>query len=257
MRIGRRSIPEFTQRLLDVNNFKAIPAFFRTYDAPVQAILSEVLSLQNYPRHVNLKTPIGKQRIELFSAADFSTLNLIFVRKDYYTPAEMKTVVDIGSNIGLSTFYWLTRNPSCFVYCYEPSPISYHRLLSNLGPWQGRFAAFQAAVSNFKGKVPFYIESSGVYSSLDSLQDGQTSIECDCLHINDVLETILNARSHIDVLKIDSEGHELRTLAAIDLSFWKHISCINTDAKGAGEYIPKIFTYDRVSSAERFYQHTS
>lgn len=255
MRIGKRSILELSQRLLDVNNYKAIPSFFEVYEAPVQAIISEVFSSAQYPRQVKVNTPIGDQVVNLFSAADFSTLNLIFVRKDYYVPAKMETVVDIGSNIGLSTLYWLTRNPSSFVYCYEPSPISYKKLLDNLEKWEGRFKPFQYAVSNFNGRVPLYIEESGVYSSLDSDVSGQQSVDCQCLHINEVLESVLKERESIDILKIDSEGHELRTIAAIDKSFWKYINCINTDCKEASEHIPVEFKRDKVSSAERFYRN--
>jgi FkbM family methyltransferase len=254
MRVGKRSILELSQRLLDVNNYKAIPSFFEVYEAPVQAIISEVFSSAQYPRQVKVNTPIGDQVVNLFSAADFSTLNLIFVRKDYYVPSKMETVVDIGSNIGLSTLYWLTRNPSSFVYCYEPSPSSYKKLLDNLEKWEGRFTSFQYAVSNFNGHVPLYIEESGVYSSLDAEVSGQESVDCQCLHINEVLEQVLKERGSIDVLKIDSEGHELRTIAAIDQSFWKHINCINTDCKEASEYIPKEFKRNKVSSAERFYR---
>jgi FkbM family methyltransferase len=259
VKIGRRDLGTFLARVFDPDSYQAIPNFFNTYENPLQAIINETFSLGSYPSQVELKTSIGKHKIQLFSASDFSTLNLIFCRKDYYVPQYLKTVVDIGSNIGLSTFYWLTRNPDCFVYCYEPSPISYERLTKNLQAFTDRFQSHQAAVSDFRGTAQFGIEKSGVYSTLDFVKEASErefidNIDCQVLHINDILEAVLAQRGRVDVLKIDSEGHELRTIQAIDPSFWPHIYCVNTDCTGAAEYIPKDFQFDHLSSAERFYR---
>jgi FkbM family methyltransferase len=252
MRIGKRNPSAFIQRIIDIESYRSVNRFFKVYDSPVKALTSEILSLGEYPCKKVIKTPIGKQTVNLYSISDFSTLNLVFCRQDYFVPQQFKTVVDIGSNIGLSSLYWLTRNSDSYVYCYEPSPISMERLLGNLTAFQGRYKASPAAVSNFNGTAELGIEESGVYSSLDLVS--ANSVTCECRHINDVLEEALTERGQIDILKVDSEGHELRTIEAIDRSFWPYISCVNTDARGCGAFIPGEFKSTIVSSAERFYR---
>jgi FkbM family methyltransferase len=250
MKIGKRTIKTLTARMLDPSSYVAIPNFFQVYDNPIGAILTEVLSLGSYPCSVNIKTPIDKQKVKLWSVSDFSTLNLIFCRRDYYVPNNLSTVVDIGSNIGLSSLYWLTRNNGSFVYCYEPSPISFKRLLENLKDFAGRYSAYQDAVSDFNGKAQLGLEESGVYSSLDLKTEN--FVECKVIHINELLEKVCSERGNIDVLKIDSEGHELRTIKAIDKSFFSYIGVINVECCGASGYIPQEFHYSVVTSAERY-----
>ena len=252
MRIGKRSVVEFGRRLLDANNYKALPRFFRVHDHPVRVVFEEVLSLGSYPRVLGINTPAGRAKVELFSPADLSTLNLIFCRQDYYVPPDTRVVVDVGSNIGLSAVFWLTRNSESFVYCYEPAPISYDRLVGNLQSFQNRFVAHREAVSNFRGSATLGLEASGVYSSLDL--DSSRSVPCRVVHINDVLEPVLTRHGGIDVLKIDSEGHELRTLEAIAPEYWKQIRCVNVDCRGASKFIPEEFQHGRVASAERFWR---
>jgi FkbM family methyltransferase len=252
MRIGKRSLAEFGRRLLDRNNYKAIPRFFEVHDRPARVLFEEILSLGSYPRTLAIKTPSGPVDVELFSPADLSTLNLIFCRQDYYLPDDTRVVVDVGSNIGLSALYWLTRNNESFVYCYEPAPTSHDRLVANLRPFKDRFVARREAVSNFSGEARFGLETSGVYSSLD-LNSSQ-HVTCQVLHINEVLEPVIRRHGQVDVLKIDSEGHELRTLEAVAPEFWKRIRCINVDCTGGSQFIPPEFHRSRVASAERFWR---
>jgi FkbM family methyltransferase len=258
MKIGKRSLNGFIQRLIDINSYRSIPQFLYVHQNPLRAMIEEISSSGTYPRSVKINTPIGNTEISLYSVADFSTLNLVFCRQDYYTPKNIKVVIDIGSNIGTSAMYWLTRNQDSIVHCYEPSPISCERLDKNLSRFGDRYRSNKVAVSNFTGKAPLGIETSGVYSSLDyhnyTHKTFTDYIECDVININDVLENVLGEHDKIDVLKIDSEGHELRTVQAIDNSFWAYISCLNVERCGASQYVPSDFICSTVSSSERFYR---
>jgi FkbM family methyltransferase len=252
MRIGRRRLRAFRRKLLDGSNYKAIPRFPEVHDHPIRVLFEDAFSLGRYPRTITIKTPTGQVDVQLFSAADLSTLNLIFCRQDYYLPENTRVVVDIGSNIGLSALYWLTRNKASYVYCHEPAPVSYDRLVSNLRAFQGRFQARNEAVSNFRGTASLGIEASGVNSSLELRSTN--SVTCQVVHINEVLDAVIKRHGQIDVLKVDSEGHEFRTLEAIAPEYWKQIRCVNVGCHGASEFIPKEFRYSRVASAERFWK---
>jgi FkbM family methyltransferase len=252
MKIGRRRLRGFGRRLLDGSNYRAIPRFFGVHRRPVRMFVQDVLSLGQYPRTVTIRTPTGPAEARLFSPADLSTLNLVFCRQDYYLPKDTRVVVDIGSNIGMSALFWLTRNPDSFVYCFEPSPVSYQRLSENLRPFQGRFDARCEAVSDFTGSATLGIEASGVNSSLELRSND--SVDCRVTHINEILARVLERHDHIDVIKLDSEGHELRTLQAIPPDYWRRIRCINAGCHGVSSAVPQEFRFDQVASAERFWR---
>ena len=57
------------------------------------------------------------------------------------------------------------------------------------------------------------------------------------------------------LLKIDNEGEELKTVAAIDKKFWEYIACINVDGSSVREYVPRIFNLTRLGSAQRYYKN--
>lgn len=253
MKIGRRRPGEFLRRITDLSNYTALGKMFMVHRNPVKAVFEEVFSLGRYPRTVTIRTPTGSEKVGLFSPADMSTLNLIFCRGDYYMPKGAKVIVDIGSNIGLSALFWLTRNDESYVYCYEPSPVSYERLERNLHTHLNRVSLNRAAVSDFAGMVRLGLEPSGVYSSLDLVSD--MSVECKVVHINDVLEKALQRHDSIDVLKVDSEGHEIRTLKAIKPEYWNRIRCVNVDTREAASIIPKEFHHSHVASADRFWRN--
>ena len=40
-------------------------------------------------------------------------------------------VLDIGSNIGITSHYWLFKNQKVKIYCYEPSKKNFKRLIEN------------------------------------------------------------------------------------------------------------------------------
>lgn len=250
MRIGRRRLRAFRRRLFDVSNYKAIPRFFEVHDRPLRVMVEDAFSLGRYPRTVSIRTPTGRVAPRLFSSADLSTLNLVFCREDYYAPQNIRAVVDIGSNIGLSALYWLTRNTESYVYCHEPAPMSYERLAGNVAPFKDRVTVRCVAVSDFQGEARLGIEKSGVNSSLELAS--AESVACAVIHINDVLKPVLERHGQIDVLKIDSEGHEFRTLQAIAPEYWPRIRCVNIGCHGAAEFVPQAFRYSRVASAERF-----
>ena len=125
MKIGRRNIGIFLARSFSVQNWKAMTMFKKVHTEPLKSIYQELFSVGKYPRLIKFKSPTGLHEVKLYSPNDFSTFNLIFCRQDYFTTNNFKTVVDIGSNIGISAVFWLTRYYQSKVYCYEPSSANY------------------------------------------------------------------------------------------------------------------------------------
>ncbi len=174
-----------------------------------------------YPYRVRLRTPIGPRDAHLFVRDDVLTLNEVFCREDYRTDGSAGTVVDIGSNIGLSALYFLTRGPGVRCHLFEPVPRNVERLRINLAGFEDRYLLQEIAVGAQAGVVEFGVEPTGRYGGI-GVRTGNT-IRVQCAHINDVLRGVLTTAERIDLLKIDTEGQEARSLAAIEPSLLSRV----------------------------------
>jgi FkbM family methyltransferase len=147
--------------------------------------------------------------------------------------------VDVGANIGLSALYFLTRNSQSRCYLYEPLSTNVERLRGNLSPFADRFVLHQVAVADREGRLSFGVEPTGRYGGLQTHQTddfadraGAHYIDVECQHINSVLAAVLEKEGKIDLLKIDTEGAEMATVAAIDPIYRRHIGVIYMEASG-------------------------
>jgi FkbM family methyltransferase len=137
--------------------------------------------------------------------ADASTLEKIFVWNDYDLdyPAEVKTVIDAGANIGLSSIFFAVRFPHATVVAIEPESENFRLLELNTRHYP-QIVPLRAALwsddttlglSNPDDRVDSY------QYRLDAAQQMVPAFQ---------LPSIL-ARfrlSNVDVLKIDIEGAE-------------------------------------------------
>jgi FkbM family methyltransferase len=163
----------------------------------------------------------------------------VFCRRDYATGPEARVVVDVGSNIGISALYFLTRNRHLRVHCYEPVPANARRLRANLTAFADRFELTEAAVADRSGRVSFGVEASGRYGGI-GVATGD-AIEVPCLDVNDVLAGVLSREGRIDVLKLDTEGAELRTARAIRPEHLDRIDTIYLELERPAEVHPERF----------------
>jgi len=179
----------------------------------VEVFKRHLFGAGDYPYACRVRTPLGLVRPTLWSTHDVWTLVEIFCRLDYRAPASAEVVVDIGSNIGLSALYFLTRNDRCRCRLYEPDPRNVERLRTNLEAFTERWELDEAAVGPTSGRVRFGREPSGRYGAVGA-ETGDV-IEVECLDVNDVLQQALAETPEIDVLKLDTEGLEEATVEAI------------------------------------------
>jgi FkbM family methyltransferase len=183
-----------------------------------------VTSAGGYPYVINIKTPIGLLSLQLHDAHDLRTVNEIFFRNDYPAPCNIGVVIDIGSNIGISGAYFMTRNKDCKCYLYEPLPSNIAKLKKNLEAFEGRFVLNECAVSTVSGMRPFYTEPTGRYGTLVKPLNG--CIRVMVRNINGILAEVLSENPLIDLIKIDIEGLEEEVVNAIDKGFLYRIRLI-------------------------------
>ena len=167
----------------------------------------------NYPFTCSVRTPLGRANAKLYSHHDVWTLSEVFCREDYRAGSQARVFVDVGSNIGLSALYFLTRNRESRCYLYEPDPRNVKRLRHNLDPFADRWSVEEAAVGPRGGVVEFGREPTGRYGAVGARTADVIKIRC--LEINQILEHVVARETAIDILKIDTEGLEEETVAAI------------------------------------------
>lgn len=257
-KIGKRNFLTFVKRIIKFDNYIGLIRFFKVHKSPFKSIFNEIFSWGNYPKILYFNSPLGETKVNLYSADDFSTFNLVFCRQDYLFNKGNKIILDIGSNIGLSAIYWLTRNKDTLIHCYEPSSKNFEKLKENLKEFNGRFSLYKNAVSSKTFSSYLNLEKNGIYNSINETNKNQIYYErekCEVVSINSCIEKIIKEYGKIDIIKIDNEGEELKTVASIDKKFWSYIKCINVDGVSVREYVPKIFSLSKLGSAQRYYKN--
>lgn len=134
---------------------------------------------------------------------------------------EAMTIVDVGANQGLYALRAKQENPACHIYCFEPNPLEYATLLANikLNHVEG-VEMFNLAVGDEVKEIEFeYLPNAGAISgrSIRTVPRPWMREEfiAHCRIMQTTLDDFCVSRniSHIDILKIDTEGMELEVLS--------------------------------------------
>ncbi len=128
----------------------------------------------------------------------------------------IKVFFDIGANVGQTSSTALVCFPEATVYAFEPDKSSFSAL--SAAPRSPRFRAFNIALSDRTGEASFF--DYGTNATSNSLtQDSQyasrvhlaaTVRKVECQTLDDFCATA--GVDQIDVLKVDTEGHDLAVL---------------------------------------------
>jgi FkbM family methyltransferase len=211
--LGGRGPDLIRRSLSEPQQYVALARSLHRYPALASMLKRYFLGGGSYPYVASVRTPRGLARITLHSHHDVWTVHELFCREDYRAGRDLGSVVDVGSNIGVSALYFLTRNATSRVRCFEPVPRNVERLRANLAGYEDRYVVDEAAVAPEAGTMDFGVEPSGRYGGLGVASADRISVRV--RSIGDVLEEALSAEDVIDILKLDTEGAERPTVAAI------------------------------------------
>lgn len=146
----------------------------------------------------------------------------ILVDKIYsFLPKNEKdvTILDFGSNIGLSLYFFAKKYSTGKIIGFEADPHIYEICQNNIHALgvANRVFLYNLAVWSSDGKLDFYVEGADAGRvTIDGIGDG-SCIKVKCV---DALK-ILESYSHIDFLKIDIEGAETEVLQRIEPQLYK------------------------------------
>lgn len=208
-----RSLLTIVKAIVEPANYRSVINTLSSCSAPIEYLVRYLTRSGSYPAQFEIKTPTGIVAPVAHSPDDILTINEIFFRGDYGDDRSATVIVDFGSNIGISTLYFLSRNAKSFVYCHEPLPQNIERLKANLSGFEDRYEVRQVAVAEQDKTAQFSWEPTGRYGHLSA--EGSGTIPVVTVDSNRLLAEIIERHGEIDLLKIDIEGLEYRITARI------------------------------------------
>ena len=231
--------------LLNPWNIRCFFRLFLIFVNPISYVIYLLFPFK--PRKLKIRTPIGKINVLLRNRQSARTLYSIFIRQDYLIDNKTKNILDLGSNIGISALYFLTRNKNNKILCIEPDPNNAFFLESNLNKFRDRSQIFFCAISSKRSKNQnFNVSTDGKYSSLIDIGSSLfEKISVDVITIDDALcKAKFNENIPI-LLKIDIEGLEKEVINNFDFKANQKINELIVEGTGYSNYInrpavPKI-----------------
>ena len=139
-----------------------------------------------------------------------------------YLPRDKKAewILDIGANVGDVTIAALKTYPLCKAICFEPVKGTYAVLNNNLLQFKDRVFIYNEALSDLNGESEINLTSFHGANSIEPQSEfhrrnnpevqelGKQKIKLS--RLDDIASTL--PANHIDIMKIDVEGHELKVL---------------------------------------------
>lgn len=135
--------------------------------------------------------------------------------------APVRTILDIGANEGQTVKKLLQKFPEATIYCFEPIPETYAQL-SHTYQTHPKVQCASLAMGNAIGNATFHINRGSQTSSLHAPSDQAArwvpegkieiaqSIEVETSTVDAFCKE--NSISSIDILKSDTQGHDLAVL---------------------------------------------
>lgn len=128
---------------------------------------------------------------------------------------KIKTVVDVGANVGAFAFYMAANFPDITCFSFEPSQGAFPYLEQNANQFPGRVHAYKAGLYSEDAEMELYEGTSqslqnSLYPSSETSADAYT---VKLRHAGEVLDEL--GVGAISILKIDTEGAELPILHAL------------------------------------------
>jgi FkbM family methyltransferase len=128
---------------------------------------------------------------------------------------QLEIIFDVGANIGQTQKWLRSYLPLSSVYCFEPVPASFQKLVSATS-YDERTSCFQFAFGSKKESVIIKTFDEDL-SVLNSLKADAMNASNYALDVEIIVNTIdhfcqKNHLNKIDLLKIDTEGFELEVL---------------------------------------------
>jgi len=128
---------------------------------------------------------------------------------------DLRTILDVGANIGQSAVTMLETFPHAEIHCFEPVSSTFAMLQRNLRGTRCR--CIHSAIGNSVGEARISVGSNSLTNSLVNTRDGDAFETVPVTTVDAYREE--RSLSNVDLLKIDVEGFDLNVLEGAERSF--------------------------------------
>jgi FkbM family methyltransferase len=204
---------------------------------PTAAVLGCLVSPSRYlpPWNPLAHSPLARHKLHLrvrggyeieCRADEFAPFLEIFVTGAYERAgvcwSDVRTIVDVGANVGMATLWFARRAPIASIVAVEPATAAYRQLAANVArnELSDRVTTLKAAVAAKAGTGR--LERAGPSVNGRLVSSGGEEVRL--VKLQDLLDLVPGGR--VDLLKLDCEGAEYEILTTASESELRAIGCV-------------------------------
>lgn len=126
-------------------------------------------------------------------------------------PQKEIVICDVGANVGQTALEFSRSHPGAIIHAFEPIPATYHLLAQNTER-QPRIKSHRLAIGEEEGQFDMFLYEGTVNNSLtpDPGRQSQGKVSVDVATLDGFCPK--EGIHSIDLLKIDTEGHDLKVI---------------------------------------------
>ena len=151
---------------------------------------------------------------------------------------EVRTIVDVGANVGASALFWRARYPAAHLLCFEPAAGNFALLSQNLAGYAST-ECFNEGLGSADAQLELIASpgagNEGGWSLYQRCQKGGEERQRVTIRRSGARLAELGVRA-IDVLKVDTEGHEREVLRGLEPEILDRTKYITGELHGEKDF---------------------
>ncbi len=196
------------------SHLKAVQTHYRP--TIVGAVIKTYLSMLVRNRFINASAS-GTERVlgSKFSyskrASLYGMFREIFIEQNYYIEPTEKplTIIDCGTNIGISLLYFRTQAPNATITAFEPNPHTYKIVQSNVANNNLQVTIYPVGLGKEKTVATFHTDAHDLASQSGSTTGHLATKNYEMTSFPVSIELLSPyITGPVDILKLDVEGAE-------------------------------------------------
>lgn len=224
-RIAREAVPMIRAAWYAGRGFSRLRLSYLVFRYHFGFIAFPLRSLRTFPVRINCRqlaggnimTRIRATQSDLFVIQNVLLKEVYAIPQEVWEPSDVRTIVDLGANIGISAAYLSARFPGAQILCVEPVAENVEMLhMNQLGNWRVRHCAVgdhdgavEIGVSRWWGSgsiVEHMWRARQSRSNRFEHEFAMPSRQVESRRLSTLLEE--ESLTSVDVLKMDIEGAE-------------------------------------------------
>ena len=126
---------------------------------------------------------------------------------EYLPPGGVRTIVDCGANVGITSIFFSERYPDARIFAVEPDPENFALLQRNTAAIDRIVPLRAAIVGSRRGRVRFSTDRPAWGNRVLGDTASEEHVEVEAVTIDELMQD--ESIEHIDILKVDIEGGEI------------------------------------------------